>query len=94
MENWFQVKMRQMIRSFYGDTAANKFKGSRNWLWRFVNRNGITLRRKTNKKKLGNSEKRPIIEIFHQQLKRDVKSRRRRDGLVNYDSKWDTRATL
>ena len=84
---WFQIKMRQMIRGFYGDTAVNKLR-VKNWLWRFISRNGITLRCKTNKKKLGNSEKLPIIQKFHQQLKRDVKSRRRCDGLVTYDSKW------
>ena len=28
---WFKVQMRQCIRSFFGNEAADNFKGSKNW---------------------------------------------------------------
>ena len=76
---WLKIKMKQMIRTFYGDSIADKFKGSQNWLRRFVARNGISLRWKTNKKKTGNDTRLPIIQKFHQQLRKDLNSKRRRE---------------
>ena len=53
-----------MIRPNYGDESADKFKGSKNWLRRFVKRNNISLRRRTNKKRIGNEDKLPVIKKF------------------------------
>ena len=85
---WFKIKMKKAVREFYGNEAADKFKGSNNWLRRFVKRNGIAIRRRTNKQKIGNSSKLPIIQSFHRQLRKDLNSKRRREGLVEFDQKW------
>ena len=67
---WLKIKMKQMIRTFYGDSITDKFKGYQNRLRTFVARNGISLRQKTNKKKTGNDARLPIIQKFHQQLRK------------------------
>ena len=85
---WLKIKMKQMIRTFYGDSIADKFKGSQNWLRRFVARNGISLRRKTNKKKTGNDTRLSIIQKFHQQLRKDLNSKRRREEVTEFTTKW------
>ena len=79
--------MKQTLRMFYGDEVADTFKASRNWLHRFTKRIYIANRRKTNKKKIGNSERLPIIQAFHRQLRKDVQSKRRRHG-GHFDEKW------
>ncbi len=85
---WFKIKMRKAIREMYGNEAADKFKGSNNWFGQFVKRNGISICRRTNKKKVGNSGKLPIIQSFHCQLRKDLNSNRRHEGLVESDPKW------
>ena len=85
---WLKIKMRQSLRLFYGDEVADNFKGSKNWLHRFSERNFISLRRRTNKKKIGNTEKLPIIQSFHLQLRKDVQSRKRHNYSIQLDDKW------
>ena len=85
---WLRIKLIQYVRSFYGDEAANSFKGSTNWLLRFVNRCGIALRQKTNKKKVGNSGKLQVIEDFHRQLRKDLNSAGRRESFFDFHPTW------
>ena len=80
--------MKKSIQLFYGNRAAENFRGSKNWLYRFSKRNFLAIRRKTNKKRSGNAEKLPLIQSFHRQLRKDIQSSRRRHGLVQYDDKW------
>ncbi len=82
-----KIKMRQSLRLFYGDEVADNLKGSKNWLHRFSKRNFISLCRRTNKKKIGNTEKLPITQSFHRKLRKDVQSRRRRNDLIQLDDK-------
>ena len=77
---WLKIQMKQALRTFYGDEVADTFKASRNWLHRFTKRNSIVNRRKTNEKKIENSERLPIIQAFHRQLRKDVQSKTRRHG--------------
>ncbi|CAB4029139.1 jerky homolog-like [Paramuricea clavata] len=49
-ELWLTKTMKSKIQMCYGE-AAETFKGSHNWFWRFKKRHGIVLRRRTNKKK-------------------------------------------
>eukprot|EP00794_Sanderia_malayensis_P002093 gene2093-2376_t len=64
--------MRKHIREINDDEQADKFNASKNWITYFEARNGIVLRRKTNKKKIGSEEQLPVIQKFHRQLKKDV----------------------
>ena len=70
--------MKQALRLFYGDEVADNLKGSKTSLYRFDKRNSIYLRRKTNKKRIGNTEKLPIMQSFYRQLRNDIQSKRRR----------------
>eukprot|EP00794_Sanderia_malayensis_P013638 gene13638-15064_t len=85
---WIKIKMKQAIREFYGNEMAEHFKASKNWLYRFTQRNELSLRRKTNSKKLSGNDKLPIIQNFHRQLRQDIKSKRHRDGFVDFHAKW------
>ena len=67
---WLKIKMRQSLRLFYGDEVADNFKGSKNWLHRFSERDFISLRRRTNKKKIGNTEKLPYYSILPSSAKK------------------------
>ena len=76
---WLKTKMRIAIRGIYGDAAANKFKASQNWFLRFCKRQDITLRRRTNKRSQGLQEKIKVFQKFHTNLRKAVKSKRRRN---------------
>eukprot|EP00794_Sanderia_malayensis_P002090 gene2090-2366_t len=79
--------MRKHIREINDDEQADKFNASKNWITYFEARNGIVLRRKTNKKKIGSEEQLPVIQKFHRQLKKDVKSSWGRSK-ATIDEKW------
>ena len=78
-KQWLKTRMKVALRLKYGDEAADRFKGSRNWLYRFTKRSDISVRRKTNKKQQSSKEKTEIIQEFHRKLRKAVQSRRRRD---------------
>ena len=85
-KQWLRTRMKVALRLKYGDEAADQFKGSKNWLYRFTKRNDISVRRRTNKKQQSSKEKIEIIQDFHRKLRKAVQSRRRRDPA--FDSKW------
>ena len=85
-KQWLRTRMKVALRLRYGDEAADQFKGSKNWLYRFTKRNDISVRRRTNKKQQSSKEKIEIIQDFHRKLRKAVQSRRRRDPV--FDSKW------
>ena len=76
---WLKTKMKQKIESCYGKEVADKFKASNNWFQRFKRRHKISLRRRTNKKKNAANDGRETIQRFHRDLRKAVKSKRRRD---------------
>ena len=63
----------------YGKSEADKFKGSNNWFQRFKKRHGLALRRRTNKKKNSADDGREIIQKFHKNLRKSLKTHRRRN---------------
>ena len=86
---WLRIKMIQYVQSFHGDEAANSFKGSTNWLLRFVNRSGIASPSpKDKQKKVGNSGKLQVIQDFHRQLRKDLNSARRRESFADFHPTW------
>lgn len=75
---WLRKKMKAKIEMCYGKEEADKFKGSKNWFQRFKKRHGISLRRTSNKKKDSADDGRETIQTFHLNLRKAVKSKRRR----------------
>ena len=67
--------MKAKIEMFYGQEEAKKFQGSKNWFQRFKNRHGISLRRRSNKKKNSADDGRETIQTFHRNLRKAVKSK-------------------
>ena len=84
-KHWLRKKMKCALKEKYGENVAKKFQGSKNWLYRFTKRNGISKRRRTNKQK-SSTEKTAIIQDFHQELRKAVQSKRRRSP--SFDKKW------
>ena len=84
---WIVSRMRKFTRQFYGNSKADSFKASKNWLAGFKARHNISLRRRTNKKAVGSMEMLPTLQNFHRQLKKDVNSGRGRDGGIK-DKVW------
>lgn len=70
------------LRRGQGKEAADKFKASDNWFQRFKRRNNISLRRRTNKKQHSAHAAREKILEFHRNLRKAVKSKRRRSNAV------------
>eukprot|EP00112_Aurelia_sp_Birch-Aquarium-sp1_P024456 Seg7753.1 transcript_id=Seg7753.1/GoldUCD/mRNA.D3Y31 product="hypothetical protein" protein_id=Seg7753.1/GoldUCD/D3Y31 len=85
---WFRIKMKKHIKNHYGEEGADRFKASKNWLRRFCARNGVSLRRPTNKKKIGNPDRLPIIQKLHCHLREDIRSRKRHGTGETYHPKW------
>ena len=79
---WMRSKMKKKIEMCYGKEAADKFKASDNWFQRFKRRNNISLRRRTNKKQHSAHAAREKILEFHRNLRKAVKSKRRRSNAV------------
>lgn len=76
---WLRKKMKSKIEMCYGKSEADKFKGSNNWFQRFKKRHGLALRRRTNKKKNSADDGREIIQKFHKNLRKSLKTHRRRN---------------
>ena len=79
---WMKSKMKKKIEMCYGKEAADKFKASDSWFQRFKRRNNISLRRRTNKKQHSADAAREKIRKFHRNLRKAVKSNRRRSNAV------------
>ena len=77
---WMKSKMKKKIKMCQGKEAADKFKASDNWFQRFKRRNNISLRRRTNKKQHSADAAREKILEFHRNLRKAVKSKRRRSN--------------
>lgn len=71
--------MKLAIEACYGKDKADKFKASNNWFDRFKKRHGISFRRRSNKKKNSAEDGRETIQRFHRDLRKAVKSKRRRN---------------
>ena len=76
-----------MIEACYGKEEADKFKANDNWFQRFKKRHNISFRRRSNKKENSADDARETIEKFHQNLRKSVKSKRRRNNSA-IDSKY------
>jgi len=85
---WFKKKMKEKIAACYGPEEAAKFKGSNNWFQRFKKRHRIVLRRRTNKKKLCADDGRETIQKFHRDLRRSLRTSRRRNKSSTIDPKY------
>ena len=76
---WLRKKMKSKVEMCYGKSEAYSFKGSNNWFQRFKKRHGMVLRRRTNKKKHSADDGREIIQKFHKNLRKSLKTHRRRN---------------
>ena len=76
---WFKKIIKSKIDASYGAHEAAKFKGSSNWLQRFKERHNILLRRRTDKEKVGADDGRDTIQKFHRDLRKALKTQRRRN---------------
>lgn len=85
---WFKKKMKEKIAACYGPEEAAKFKGRSNWFQRFKRRHRIVFRRRTNKKKVCADDGRETIQTFHRDLRRSLKTSRRRNKSSTIDSKY------
>ncbi len=79
--------MKSKIEYCYGKEAADKFKASPNWFQRFKKRHGVSLRNRTNKKKDSADDGRLTIQSFHRDLRRALKTTRRR-GVAHLHPKY------
>ena len=74
LERWLVINMRKLIRKYYGDEMADKFKGSYGWVGKYAARHDISLRRRTNHKNTSVEERLPIIKRWHARLRRRLKT--------------------
>ena len=79
--------LKAKIEASYGKEAADKFKASDNWFQRFKTRHKISFRQRSNKKKNYADDTRETNQLFHQNLRKAVKSKRRRNGSAT-DAKY------
>lgn len=86
---WLKKKMKLAIEACYGKDKADKFKASNNWFDRFKKRHGISFRRRSNKKKNSAEDGRETIQRFHRDLRKAVKSKRRRNKSRMHNSAID-----
>ncbi|XP_014675269.1 PREDICTED: jerky protein homolog-like [Priapulus caudatus] len=77
---WLKQKMKANIELCYGKEEAAKFRGSSNWFQRFKKRHNISFRHRSNKKQNSADDGRETIQRFHRNLRKAVKSRRRRSS--------------
>jgi len=76
---WLRKKMKSKIEMCCGKSEADSFKESNNWFQRFKKRHGLVLRRRTNKKKNSADDGREIIQKFHKNFRKFLKTHRRRN---------------
>lgn len=84
---WPKKKIKAKIAVCYGKVEAEKFKASSNWFQRFKTRHGIAFRKRSHKKKCSANDGRETIERFHRNLRKALKTRRRRNTAA-LDSKY------
>eukprot|EP00794_Sanderia_malayensis_P013396 gene13396-14769_t len=80
-------KMKMQVESCYGKEETQHFKASSNWFQRFKKRHNISLRTRTNTKKDAADMGRETLQRFHKELRKSLKSTRRRRKLQP-DSKY------
>ena len=80
--------MKSKIEACYGVHEAAKFKGSSNWFQRFKERHNIVLKTRTNKKKVWTDDGRDTIQKFHRDLRKALKTQRRRNKSYTVDQKY------
>ncbi len=80
---WLRKKMKAKIEICHGKEEADKFKGSKNWFQRLKKRHGISLRRTSNKMKDSADDGRETIQMFHLNLRKAVKSKRRTNSTLD-----------
>ena len=85
---WFCKQMKLKIQQAYGKNEAAKFKASSNWFQRFKKRHNIALRNRTNKKKDSADDARATIQMFHRELRKVLKSKRRRNNNSTDPKVW------
>lgn len=68
-ERWLCVSMKKILREVYGDFAADEFRASYGWVWRFAARFNISLRRATNHKHQSVAERLPKIKRWLARLR-------------------------
>lgn len=85
---WFKKRMKSKIEACYGAKEAAKLKGSSNWFQRFKKRHNIVLRRRTNTKKVCADDGRDTIQKFHGDLRKALKTQRRRNTSSTVDPKY------
>ena len=73
----FYKQMKLKIQQAYGKNEAAKFKASNNWFQRFKKRHNIALRNRTNKKKDSADDARATIQMFHRELRKVLKPKKR-----------------
>ena len=62
---WFKKQAKKIANA----NKLDSFKASKGWFFRFLTRNQLALRKKTNSKKASAAEKLPKIRFFHQRLR-------------------------
>jgi hypothetical protein len=82
---WFRIRMKQLIRQYCGDEAADGFKASRFWMHDYSRRFGISLRRKSNAKSEPVEVRLPKLKRWHARLRRRLMARAM--GRI-IDEKW------
>lgn len=85
---WLRKKMKEKVEACYGKEEAEKFKASDNWFQRFKKRHNIAFRRRSNKKKSSANDGRERIQRFHRNLRKSLKTTRRRDEHAELDGKY------
>lgn len=79
--------MKEKIEACYGKEQADNFKASDNWFQRLKKCHNIAFRRRSNKKKSSVNDGRESIQRFHRNLRKALKTIRRRSGAV-MDAKY------
>ena len=73
-ERWLAVRMKQLVRSQYGNEPADKFRASYGWLGRFASRYNLSLRRANNHKHQSVEVRLPKIKRWHARFRRRLKA--------------------
>ena len=81
---WIRSNARQLMKETHPGYAA-VFKATEKWLRRFVKRNGLVLRKRTNTKRLSIAEKIPKYKRWYARYRR---FKRADEGKPGYDPKW------
>ena len=83
-----KLKLRKKKTKLEACYGAEEFKGRSNWFQRFKERQNIVLRRRTNKKKVWADDGRDTIQKFYRDLRKALKTQRRRNKSYTVDPKY------